>query len=141
MERFISVPMNDHQFSALVSLTFNIGNEAFRRSTLRRKLNEGDYTGAADQFLVWNKTTVGGKKVVAKGLVTRRAKERDLFKTPFVASAPVQSRPPSPTIAIPGKPEPAPVGQHGGLTVAFVGIAAALAAAWAWASGILERTF
>ncbi|WP_335876684.1 lysozyme, partial [Acinetobacter baumannii] len=44
-------------------------------STLLKKLNKGDYQGAADQFLVWNKA--GGK--VMKGLVRRREAERALF--------------------------------------------------------------
>ncbi|KRJ11905.1 lysozyme [Acinetobacter nosocomialis] len=58
-----------------VSLTYNIGSGAFKNSTLLKKLNKGDYQGAADQFLVWNKA--GGK--VMKGLVRRREAERALF--------------------------------------------------------------
>jgi lysozyme len=61
------VPLTQNQFDALVSLVFNIGGGAFRKSTLLKKLNAGDIQGAADQFLVWNKGTVNGKRVVLRG--------------------------------------------------------------------------
>ena len=71
----VKVDLTQNQFDALVSLTYNIGSTAFKNSTLLKKLNAKDYTGAADQFLVWNK---GGGKVL-KGLVRRREAERALF--------------------------------------------------------------
>ncbi|WP_396231213.1 lysozyme [Acinetobacter baumannii] len=71
----VIVPLSQNQFDALVSLTYNIGSGAFKGSTLLKLLNKGDYKGAADQFLVWNKA--GGK--VMKGLVRRREAERALF--------------------------------------------------------------
>ncbi|WP_335952328.1 lysozyme [Acinetobacter pittii] len=71
----VTVPLNQNQFDALVSLTYNIGAGALKNSTLLKLLNKGDYKGAADQFLVWNKA--GGK--VMKGLVRRREAERALF--------------------------------------------------------------
>ncbi|WP_322853093.1 lysozyme [Acinetobacter baumannii] len=71
----VTVPLTQNQFDALVSLTYNIGSGAFKGSTLLKLLNKGDYKGAADQFLVWNKA--GGK--VMKGLVRRREAERALF--------------------------------------------------------------
>lgn len=70
--------LSQNQFDALVCLAFNIGVTAFARSTLVRKLNEGDTSGAAAQFLVWVKA--GGR--VVQGLVNRRNKERVLFLTP-----------------------------------------------------------
>ncbi|MDR1662081.1 MAG: glycoside hydrolase family protein [Azoarcus sp.] len=73
--RSVKVDLTSNQFSALVSFTFNVGAGNFSSSTLLKKLNAGDYVGAADQFLVWNK---GGGKVLP-GLVTRRTKERELF--------------------------------------------------------------
>lgn len=75
------VKLNENQFSALVSLTFNIGEGAFAKSTLLAKLREGDYAAAADQFAVWNKGTVNGKKVPINGLIRRREAERQLFIT------------------------------------------------------------
>lgn len=71
----VKVPLSQNQFDALVSLTYNIGSAAFKNSTLLKKLNAKDFTGAADQFPVWNK---GGGKVL-KGLVRRREAERALF--------------------------------------------------------------
>lgn len=75
----VKVPLKQHQFDALVSLVYNIGPANFKTSTLLKKLNAGDYIGAADQFLVWNKGRVDGKLVVIKGLANRRAKERKQF--------------------------------------------------------------
>jgi lysozyme len=71
----VKVVLNQNQFDALVSLTYNIGETAFKKSTLLAKLNEGDFIGTADQFKVWN---IGGGKIL-KGLVRRRAAERELF--------------------------------------------------------------
>ena len=71
----VKVPLTQNQYDALVSLSYNIGSGAFKNSTLLKKLNSGDYKGAAEQFLVWNK--VNSKKV--QGLVNRREAERNLF--------------------------------------------------------------
>lgn len=71
----VKVPLTQNQYDALVSLSYNIGSSAFKNSTLLKKLNSGDYKGAAEQFLVWNK--VNSKKV--QGLVNRREAERNLF--------------------------------------------------------------
>lgn len=71
----VKVPLTQNQYDALVSLSYNIGSGAFNNSTLLKKLNSGDYKGAAEQFLVWNK--VNSKKV--QGLVNRREAERNLF--------------------------------------------------------------
>lgn len=76
---YVKVSLKQHQFDALVSLVYNIGPANFKTSTLLKKLNAGDYIGAADQFLVWNKGRVDGKLVVIKGLANRRAKERKQF--------------------------------------------------------------
>lgn len=93
----VKVALNQNEFDALVSLTFNIGNGAFKGSTLLRKLNAGDRAGAADQFLVWNKGTVSGKKVEIKGLTVRREAERRQFLRPAatgaVSPAPVTPQP------------------------------------------------
>jgi lysozyme len=71
----VNVPLNQGQFDALVSFVFNVGAEAFRNSTLLKKLNAGDYAGAADELLRWNKA--GGK--VLDGLTRRRQDERAMF--------------------------------------------------------------
>ena len=71
----VKVPLNQNQFDALVSLAYNIGSNAFKSSTLVKKLNAGDYQGAADQFNVW--VNAGGKRM--QGLVSRRDREKLLF--------------------------------------------------------------
>lgn len=72
---YVTVPLSQNQYDSLVSLSYNIGSGAFKNSTLLKKLNSGDYKGAAEQFLVWNK--VNSKKV--QGLANRRETERKLF--------------------------------------------------------------
>ena len=71
----VNIPLNQNQYDALVSLTYNIGAAAFSKSTLVKKLNAGDIRGAADQFDVW--INAGGKRM--QGLVNRRSKEKLLF--------------------------------------------------------------
>lgn len=74
----VKVPVNDNQFAALVSFTYNLGVGALTSSTLLKKLNSGDVKGAADQFLKWNHA--GG--VIVLGLTRRRQAERALFLYP-----------------------------------------------------------
>ncbi|MGN7124375.1 lysozyme [Methylorubrum thiocyanatum] len=92
--RVVEVPLNQNQFDALVSFAFNLGEGALASSTLLKKLNAGDYTGAADQFARWNKV---GPKVLA-GLTRRRAAEADLFRRPVTGASTVPATPAAPTI-------------------------------------------
>lgn len=78
VRRAVNVTLNQNQFDSLVSLVFNIGIGAFQRSTLLRKLNAGDYQGAAEEFLRWR--YAGGKEL--RGLVRRREAERAMFLEP-----------------------------------------------------------
>ena len=72
----VTVPLTQQQFDALASFVFNVGGGAFRKSTLlKKKINAGDYAGAAEEFGRW----VKAKGRVLPGLVTRRAAERALF--------------------------------------------------------------
>lgn len=74
----IIVPINENEFAAFVSLSYNIGPSAFSRSSALRHFNAGDKAKAAASILLWNKA--GGK--VLNGLVRRRHAERALFLTP-----------------------------------------------------------
>ena len=74
----VKVPLNQNQFDALVSFTYNVGVGALKQSTALRKLNAGDYAGAADALTMWTKF----KGKVLAGLVRRRKEERALFLTP-----------------------------------------------------------
>lgn len=75
VSKLVKVGLTQNQFDALVSFVYNIGGTAFSKSTLLKKLNAGDYEGAANQLLRWNKDN--GK--VIGGLTNRRKKERELF--------------------------------------------------------------
>ena len=87
VEGAIGVDLNQGQFDALVSLAFNIGGPAFRASTLARKLNAGDYSGASDQFKRWNKSRdhKTGELRPLQGLTNRRAAEQAMFDGEVVA--------------------------------------------------------
>jgi GH24 family phage-related lysozyme (muramidase) len=78
VERLVTVPLNQNEFDALVSLLFNIGAKAFEDSTLLRLLNQGRRKDAAAQFDRW----VHGGGQVLPGLVARRNAEQALFLTP-----------------------------------------------------------
>ena len=72
----VKAPVTENQFIALMSWLFNLGlTPAVRRSTLLRKLNAGDYEGAAEEFPKWRKSA--GQ--VLPGLVNRRAEEKKIF--------------------------------------------------------------
>ena len=73
--RLIRVPLEDGQFDALVDFCFNLGSGRLQSSTLRSKLNRGEYEGASEEFLKW--CYAGGRKL--KGLLLRRLAERALF--------------------------------------------------------------
>lgn len=75
IQRLTKVSLTQSQFDALVSFSFNVGLGNFQSSTLRSKLNRGDYEGASNEFPKWRKA--GGK--ILPGLVKRRADERALF--------------------------------------------------------------
>ena len=77
---FIAAPLNQDQFDALVSFTFNVGGKALMESTLRRYLNKGDYYSVPGQLSRWNKGRVGGILTVLPGLTIRREEEGLLFQ-------------------------------------------------------------
>lgn len=74
----LGVALTPNQFSACVSLAFNIGVKAFTASTLAKKLKAGDTQGAAGEFMKWK--LAAGR--VLPGLVKRRDAEKKLFQTP-----------------------------------------------------------
>jgi lysozyme len=74
VKRCASVPMFQYEYDAWVSFTYNVGSNAFCKSTAAKKLNAGDYTGACNEMLRWNQ--VQGR--VVRGLTNRRAAEREM---------------------------------------------------------------
>ena len=77
VQRLVTAPLSTSQAVALISFVYNLGESALAESTLRRKLNAGDYRGAAAEFDRW--VIAGGIRM--SGLVTRRAAERALFES------------------------------------------------------------
>jgi len=75
VQKMVRVPASNNQIDALTSFAFNEGEGALQQSTLLKKLNSGDYQGAAQEFQRWNKAS----DRVAPGLVTRRDAEMKLF--------------------------------------------------------------
>lgn len=73
----VKVKLNDNQFGALVSFAYNIGLDAFEKSTLLRLLNGGDFKSVPAQMRRWNKND--GK--VMQGLINRREAEIALWFT------------------------------------------------------------
>lgn len=71
----LKVKLSDNQLGALISFAYNVGLKALGDSTLLRLLNAGDFKGASEQFLRWNKA--GGK--VLAGLTRRRQAEKQVF--------------------------------------------------------------
>ena len=66
--------MHPNQLSSAISLAYNIGTGGYCGSTVARRFNAGNWRGACDAFLMWNKA--GGQ--VVRGLERRRRAERDL---------------------------------------------------------------
>lgn len=75
VEKYVKVKLNQNQFDALVSFSYNVGLGNLAKSDLLKKLNSGDYSGASAEFPLW--IYAGGK--VLNGLIRRRNEERALF--------------------------------------------------------------
>ena len=76
VSKLVEVPLEQNQFDALVSWTFNLGSTNLQNSTLLKVLNNEDYEGVPSQIKRWNKA--GGE--VLQGLVRRREAEALLFE-------------------------------------------------------------
>lgn len=91
--QLVTAEVNQNEFDALVSFDYNTGGLA--KSTILKRLNAGDRTGAAEAFAAWNK--FGGK--ASKGLTARRASEAALFLEPVGDVAPdYMPQKPAPTV-------------------------------------------
>lgn len=73
--KYCQVPLTITQEAALISFIFNCGSGAFQASSLRQKLNRGEYLLAAEEFPKW----VHVKGIKLNGLVKRRNSERAIF--------------------------------------------------------------
>ena len=73
-------PLNQNQFDAFVCFAFNVGVAGFKKSSVLKAHNRGDFQAASRAFSLWNKA--GGK--VWPGLTRRRAAEASLYLEPDV---------------------------------------------------------
>lgn len=74
VDNLVKVPLGEYQRAALYSFVFNVGSDAFSKSTLLKKLNRGDHAGACEEMRRW--VYAGGMKW--KGLQNRREMERSM---------------------------------------------------------------
>lgn len=74
VKQCVKVPLYQHEYDAYIQFSYNVGTAGFCKSTMVKKLNALDYTGACMEMNRW--VYAGGKKL--PGLIARRAKERDL---------------------------------------------------------------
>ncbi|WP_173087743.1 lysozyme [Devosia sp. 1635] len=119
--RLVKVPLNDNQFGALASFVFNIGSEAFKNSTLLRKLNAGDYAAVPSELARWNKND----GAVMAGLTKRRAAEAALWRAPVstVPNDDIPHHPVPPNVPVIDLPDP----PEGGKFPAWLWVIAVLA--------------
>lgn len=96
--RSVKVEMNQNEYDALVSFVFNVGNGAFRSSTLLKRLNEGRHDEVPGEMMKWINSR--GKKMT--GLVNRRSAEAGLWsKGAFVQSSGTQPEKVTPALVTP----------------------------------------
>lgn len=119
----ITAPINENEFAAFVSLAYNIGPGAFRKSSALRHFNAGDKARAADAILLFNKA--GGK--VLKGLQNRRAEERALFLRPVAPQKPQMAPQSAPKPVHPSKPQ---LGIGAAVAAVLAALALGLSQAW-----------
>lgn len=98
INRSVRVKISQEMFDALLIFVFNIGAAAFSTSTMLKKINAGNFEGAAAEFPKWNKITMpDGKKIVSDGQVKRRAIEESIFRSGIEA---VKKAAPGITVAV-----------------------------------------
>ncbi|MCI5046149.1 MAG: lysozyme [Aquisalinus sp.] len=77
--QLVKVDLDQNQFDALASFVFNIGLPAFKKSIVLKRLNKGNFLGAADAMAWWSRAVINRKERELTGLIRRRAAERALF--------------------------------------------------------------
>ena len=75
VSKLLKIQVTQNQFDALVDFAYNVGIGNLKSSTLLKKVNAKNFSGAALEFIKWNKAV--GK--VLPGLTKRRTAEKDLF--------------------------------------------------------------
>lgn len=85
---FVHRALNENQFSALVSFTYNCGSGAFFESSVLVFLNHSEYDKACEAMALYHKMRRGGVLVVSDELIRRRAEEQALFRKPVEVYGP-----------------------------------------------------
>lgn len=94
VEETLAADATRAQLVAMASLAYNIGINGFKKSTVLRAHNEGNFAAASRAFSLWNKARVNGKLQELRGLTARRAAESALYLRPELSpykEAPVQA--------------------------------------------------
>lgn len=83
VNNIVTATLNQGQFDALVSFTYNVGVPSFTKSTLRTLVNTNpnDLERIASEFRKWVYVTANGAKVKSSGLVARREEEIEMYTT------------------------------------------------------------
>ncbi len=84
-------PLTQNQFDSLCCFAFNVGVDNFRRSSVLRRINEGQLLQAACAMEMWRKADFEGERIVIDALVRRRSAEKTLFLTPANGWVPAPS--------------------------------------------------
>ncbi len=89
VDRLVRVPLNENQRGALASFVLNLGAIAFMSSTLRERLNRGEYEAVPHELHRWTKSRhpVTRQLIELPGLVRRREAEAVLWSTPETPTA------------------------------------------------------
>lgn len=88
LDRAVEVEISINQRRALISFIYNVGTDAFARSSVLRRINEGDFERAAAEMLRWVHVHRGGQVFAVPGLVQRRELEAYLLLTPIQPTPP-----------------------------------------------------
>lgn len=85
VRKYVTVPLSQGEFDALVDFTYNLGEGNFRKSTLLKKVNARDYVGASLEFQKWVYTDGKDCRIRANGcygIIKRRIWQQELFVSP-----------------------------------------------------------
>jgi len=79
LKKSLTVAVNRNEFSAMVSLAYNLGLGGFKKTVVFDRINQGDRSGAADGFLKHDRVRINGVLQPVAHLTERRVRERALF--------------------------------------------------------------